>query len=66
VPDIVIAAPPGAFLASLGAVVDAHALLGDSVWLGSLELAGLTLHPLSLVYAVSGSAMISTLRIPKI
>ena len=31
-----------------------------------VELAGLTLHPLSLVYVASGSAMISTLRIPKI
>ena len=34
--------------------------------LGAFELAGLTFHPLSLLYAVHGSAMISkTLRIPK-
>lgn len=40
--------------------------LGAQVWLGEWELAGLTLHPLTLVYALSGSAMISTIRVPKI
>lgn len=38
----------------------------DAVWLGELQLAGLRFHPLVLMYAVSGSAMISgSLRIPK-
>ena len=38
----------------------------DRLWLGAIDLGPATLHPLSLVYAVSGSAMISaTLRIPK-
>ncbi len=38
----------------------------DDVWLGSFRLGPATLHPLVLVYAASGSAMISaTLRIPK-
>ncbi len=40
--------------------------LGARVWLGEWELAGLTLHPLTLVYGLSGSAMISTIRVPKI
>lgn len=40
--------------------------LGAQVWLGEWELAGLTLHPLTLVYGLSGSAMISTIRVPKI
>jgi len=40
--------------------------LGDDVWLGSTRLGPATLHPLTLLYGVSGSAMISaTLRIPK-
>jgi CDP-diacylglycerol---serine O-phosphatidyltransferase len=40
--------------------------LGDDVWLGSTRLGPAILHPLTLLYAVSGSAMISaTLRIPK-
>lgn len=40
--------------------------LGPNIWLGSWTLGGLVLHPLALVYALSGSAMISTIRVPKI
>ena len=40
--------------------------IGDHLWLGSLRIEPALLHPLSLIYAVSGTAMISaTLRIPK-
>ncbi|NUP04494.1 MAG: CDP-diacylglycerol--serine O-phosphatidyltransferase [Polyangiaceae bacterium] len=38
---------------------------GESLWLGSMELGPWALHPLALMYVVSGSLMISTLRIPK-
>jgi CDP-diacylglycerol--serine O-phosphatidyltransferase len=38
----------------------------DQLWLGAMRIGPATLHPLSLVYFASGSAMISaTLRIPK-
>lgn len=38
----------------------------QQIWLGAWRVGGATLHPLSLIYAMSGSAMISaTLRIPK-
>jgi CDP-diacylglycerol--serine O-phosphatidyltransferase len=38
----------------------------EAIWLGFVRLGPATLHPLSLLYAASGSAMISaTLRIPK-
>src|SRR5687767_9257160 len=38
----------------------------ENLWLGSTRLGPATLHPLTLIYAASGSAMISaTLRIPK-
>ena len=38
----------------------------EHLWLGSTRIGPAILHPLALVYAVSGSAMISaTLRIPK-
>jgi CDP-diacylglycerol---serine O-phosphatidyltransferase len=38
----------------------------DRLWLGAFRLGPALLHPLALVYALSGSAMISaTLRIPK-
>lgn len=40
--------------------------IGDELWFGSLRLGPWQLHPLVLMYAVSGSLMISkTLRIPK-
>ncbi len=42
------------------------ARIDDRLWFGEWRVAAATLHPLSLVYALSGSAMISaTLRIPK-
>ena len=44
--------------AALGAV-------GPNLWGGALHIAGFTLHPLVLLYALSGSLMISRLRIPK-
>ncbi len=37
---------------------------GD-IWLGGYRIGGAILHPLVLIYAASGSLMISTLRIPK-
>ncbi len=41
--------------------------LGDSdVWLGAWNIGGAVLHPLTLIFAASGSAMISTIRVPKI
>jgi CDP-diacylglycerol---serine O-phosphatidyltransferase len=40
--------------------------LGDNMWLGSWGGGSLALHPLAVIYALSGSAMISTIRVPKI
>ncbi len=40
--------------------------LGESLWFGQVEIAGLALHPLVIVFAVSGSLMISRIRIPKL
>jgi len=39
--------------------------LGESLWFGQVMFAGFTLHPIVLLYAVSGSLMISRIRIPK-
>jgi CDP-diacylglycerol--serine O-phosphatidyltransferase len=58
--------PTSVLLVGFLAILNARDLLGEHIWLGTLELAGLTLHPLALVYVASGSAMISTVRIPKI
>ncbi len=42
-----------------------QSLTGPALWLGSWEIAGKVFHPLSVVYVLSGSLMISTIRIPK-
>lgn len=39
--------------------------LGEQLWFGKVTLIGFELHPLVLLFAVSGSLMISRLRIPK-
>lgn len=39
--------------------------LGDQLWGGSVTVGQWQLHPLVLLFAVSGSLMISTIRIPK-
>lgn len=43
----------------------ANARTGADMWWGATRLGPFVLHPLSLVYAASGSLMISTIRIPK-
>ena len=39
--------------------------LGTQLWGGAVRVAGFTLHPLVLLFALSGSLMISRIRIPK-
>lgn len=58
--------PTSVFVVGVLAVLYSHGRLGDQFWLGTWTIAGLTLHPFSLLYALSGSAMISTIRVPKI
>jgi len=49
----------------LGAAFYENAI-NEALWLGVYRLGPATFHPLSLIYALSGSAMISaTLRVPK-
>ena len=59
--------PTSLLLVAVLAVLTAKGLTGDELPLGFVEIASLRLHPLALMYALSGSAMISkTLRIPKV
>ncbi|MCV2350778.1 CDP-diacylglycerol--serine O-phosphatidyltransferase [Paucibacter sp. Y2R2-4] len=46
-------------------VAAAQGAVGEQLWFGKIELAGFYLHPLVLLFAVSGSLMISRIRIPK-
>jgi CDP-diacylglycerol--serine O-phosphatidyltransferase len=40
--------------------------LGESLWFGQVVFAGFTLHPMVLLFAVSGSLMVSRIRFPKL
>jgi CDP-diacylglycerol--serine O-phosphatidyltransferase len=40
--------------------------IGERLWLGEIEIGAFSLHWLALLYAVSGSLMISRIRIPKL
>ncbi len=40
--------------------------LGDALWFGQVVIGGFTLHPLVLVFALSGSLMVSRIRFPKL
>jgi CDP-diacylglycerol---serine O-phosphatidyltransferase len=44
----------------------AQGAVGDALWGGSVQWLGFTLHPLVLMYAVSGSLMISRIHVPKL
>lgn len=39
--------------------------LHESLWFGQLEFSGFILHPLVLLFALSGSLMVSRIRLPK-
>ena len=39
--------------------------IGEQLWLGKVQIGGFFLHPLVLIYAISGSLMVSRIRVPK-
>jgi CDP-diacylglycerol--serine O-phosphatidyltransferase len=58
--------PTSVLIVAFLAVLHARDLLAPNPWLGAWHFFGGVLHPLTLIYALSGSAMISTVRVPKI
>jgi CDP-diacylglycerol--serine O-phosphatidyltransferase len=58
--------PTSVLLVGLFAVLHFLGRLGANLWLGTWSIGGADLHPLALFYLASGSAMISTIRVPKI
>ena len=58
--------PTSILLVGLLALAAWFGAVRDKLWFGQVELAGYTLHPLVLVFALSGSLMISRIRIPKL
>lgn len=58
--------PTSLVLVVLIAAAASQGALGDALWFGKVVFAGFTLHPLVLLFAVSGSLMVSRIRFPKL
>ena len=58
--------PTSIVLVGLLALAAAQGAVAPDLWGGKVVLAGFTLHPLVLLFAASGSLMISRIRIPKL
>jgi CDP-diacylglycerol--serine O-phosphatidyltransferase len=58
--------PTSILLVGLLALAAWSDALGKQLWFGEVILGGFTLHPLVLLFALSGSLMISRIRIPKL
>lgn len=57
--------PTSLLLVALLFVAALQGALRESLWFGVVEIAGFMFHPLVLVFAVSGSLMVSRIRFPK-
>ena len=58
--------PTSLLLVMLLAFATWQRALGEDLWGGVIDLGGFRLHPLVLLFAVSGSLMVSRIRIPKV
>ena len=58
--------PTSILLVALLALASWQGALREQLWFGEAALAGYKLHPLVLMFALSGSLMISRIRIPKL
>ena len=57
--------PTSVVLVAMLVVAAAYGAVGPQLWWGTVQWLGLSLHPLVLLFAVSGWLMISRIRIPK-
>ena len=57
--------PTSFLLVIVLATAAAYGAVGQNLWFGAVTLGGFTLHPLALLFGLSGSLMISRIRIPK-
>lgn len=57
--------PTSIMLVGLMALAGSMGAVREHLWFGKVLIGGFTLHPLVLVFAVSGSLMISRIKIPK-
>lgn len=57
--------PTSIIIVGMLAVALWYGQVQSEMWFGRLRIGPATLHPFALIYVLSGSAMISTIRIPK-
>lgn len=57
--------PGSIFIIMLLGIAFALNHTGSEIWFGAVRLGSMTLHPFTLIYGLSGSAMIATFKIPK-
>ena len=57
--------PTSLLLVLLMVLAASQGAVNESLWFGAVRLAGFTLHPIVLLFAVSGSLMVSRIRFPK-
>jgi len=58
--------PTSLVLVAVLGVAAVQGAIGEQLWGGVIELGGFRLHPLVLLFAISGSLMVSRIRIPKL
>eukprot|EP01034_Spumella_vulgaris_P042075 gene42075-52157_t len=58
--------PTSIMLVALMALAAYLGAVRESLWFGKVLIGGFTLHPLVLLFALSGSLMISRIKIPKL
>jgi CDP-diacylglycerol--serine O-phosphatidyltransferase len=58
--------PTSFILVCLLAVATARGSIGDHLWFGQLSILGFIFHPLTLLFALSGSMMVSRIRVAKL
>ncbi|HJW54110.1 MAG TPA: CDP-alcohol phosphatidyltransferase family protein [Burkholderiaceae bacterium] len=58
--------PTSFLLVILLALAAYHGAIGQNLWFGAVSIGGFTLHPLTLCFGLSGTLMISRIRIPKL
>jgi CDP-diacylglycerol---serine O-phosphatidyltransferase len=58
--------PTSVFLIVLLAVLYGFNLIGQSLWWGRWEVVDRVFHPFSALFFISGSLMISTIKVPKL
>lgn len=58
--------PTSIVLVGLLAIAASQQAIGPNLWFGTVEIVGHTLHPLALLFLLSGALMISRIRVPKL